>query len=257
MPKVRSRRSISRAHTTSVKLVDRPFAIQDNAVQHIDVGTLKDASAEELLHSVNESASSEQAPNKKERRILKHELFIQRLEASRAPYSKSHARRLKRRERERLGAVGDLTSLRAALPSVASLAEAAADGGGARSAGKKAIDAAATASTSSAAIAGEGVLDDDGAASPKFVAKSNSSATATITPDARVAPQSTRPGMIGEGRGNPLSRSQRRRALKAERFRQPLIRSNPEFAANPFATIQTHAQNTLVPHFSTTQQRKQ
>jgi hypothetical protein len=35
---------------------------------------------------------------------------------------------------------------------------------------------------------------------------------------------------------------------KAERFRQPLIRSNPEFAGNPFETIRTHARNTLIPH---------
>jgi hypothetical protein len=35
---------------------------------------------------------------------------------------------------------------------------------------------------------------------------------------------------------------------KAECFRQPLIRSNPEFAANPFEIIRTHARNTLASH---------
>ena len=46
-PKVRSQRSISRAHTTSVKPVNRTFAAQDNAVQHVDVGVLKDVSVRE------------------------------------------------------------------------------------------------------------------------------------------------------------------------------------------------------------------
>jgi hypothetical protein len=46
-PKVRSQRSISRAHTASVKPVNRTFAAQDNAVQHIDVGALKDVSVRE------------------------------------------------------------------------------------------------------------------------------------------------------------------------------------------------------------------
>ncbi|KAH9985405.1 ribosome biogenesis protein SLX9-domain-containing protein, partial [Russula compacta] len=204
-PKVRSRRSVSRAHSTSVKPVNRAFAVQDNAVQQFDIGALKDAPADEILRSVSTDVSFPQqpqhTPNKKDRRILKHELFIERLEASRAPYSKSHARRLKRKEREQLA--GGLDLLKAALPSIAPTAVSAAE----RSAGEG----------RDAATAG-GAL----------------------------------PGQIGEGKGNPLTRSQRRRALKAELFRQPLVRSNPEFAANPFETIRTHARNTLVPHQPTT-----
>lgn len=46
-PKVRSQRSISRAHTASVKPVNRTFAAQDNAVRHVDVGALKDVSVRE------------------------------------------------------------------------------------------------------------------------------------------------------------------------------------------------------------------
>jgi solute carrier family 35 protein F5 len=73
------------------------------------------------------------------------------------------------------------------------------------------------------------------------------------------APQKT--GKIGEGKAMTLSKNQRKRVLcvasclrvpltliflrQTEQFRQPLIRSNPEFAKNPFATIRTHAQNTL------------
>jgi len=101
-PKVRSQRSISRAHTTSVNPVNRTFAAQDNAVQHVDVGALKDVSvrepkvyllernltdtstrkADEILHSVNADDASrppQQTPNKKDRRVLKHELFVERM----------------------------------------------------------------------------------------------------------------------------------------------------------------------------------
>lgn len=31
-----------------------------------------------------------------------------------------------------------------------------------------------------------------------------------------------------------------------EKLRQPLILSNPQYSSNPFQTIRTHAQNTLV-----------
>lgn len=57
-----------------------------------------------------------------------------------------------------------------------------------------------------------------------------------------------KPGQIGEGKGAPLSKSQRKRALQLERMRIPPILSNPEFASNPFQTIRTHAQNTLLKH---------
>ncbi|KAI0271336.1 ribosome biogenesis protein SLX9-domain-containing protein [Gloeopeniophorella convolvens] len=209
MPKVRSQRTIARAHAASAKPVDRTFAVQDNAVQHVDVGALKDASADELLHSVNnaDTAPAAQGPalSKKEKRTLKHELFVERLEASRAPYSKSHARRLKRKEKEQL--TGDLSVLRSVLSSVES---------GARPAGEEADD---------------GAPAQDGAG-----------------PSTAPAQPPPRPGQIGEGKGAPLKRSQRKRALKAEQFRQPLILATPEFAANPFETIRTHARNTLVAH---------
>lgn len=74
-------------------------------------------------------------------------------------------------------------------------------------------------------------------------------------------------GQIGQGKGVPLSKAQRRRALyvihssryavsliqavifsEMERLRHPLILSNPAFSSNPFKTIRTHAQNTLLKH---------
>ncbi|KAI0286992.1 hypothetical protein BGY98DRAFT_24925 [Russula aff. rugulosa BPL654] len=175
--------------------------------------------------------------------MLKHELFIERLEASRAPYSKSHARRLKRKEKEELTA-GGLGSLKAALPSIApttTRTRPATTITGDRSAGE--LDAAATTTVTAAAI--------DASVKPTIdINKLKSKQQQPIADQLDVPPSlpTTRPGQIGEGHGAPLVKSQRRRALKAERFRQPLIRSNPEFAANPFETIRTHARNTLVPH---------
>jgi len=126
------------------------------------------------------------------------------LEASRAPYSKSHARRLKRKEKEQLA--GDLGSLRAALPSMAPTdASGSTSRSGDTSAGRVIDDAAATVPSTGPASAG-------GGASAKFIARSK---LTTSTPDLKEARQQTtpRPGMIGEGKGKPLTRSQRRYAL--------------------------------------------
>ncbi|ESK98308.1 vacuolar membrane protein [Moniliophthora roreri MCA 2997] len=57
-----------------------------------------------------------------------------------------------------------------------------------------------------------------------------------------------KPGQIGEGKGATLPTQQRKRILQAERLRHPLILQNPQFSTNPFQTIRTHAQNTLVKH---------
>ncbi|KAF8547126.1 hypothetical protein OG21DRAFT_1425404, partial [Imleria badia] len=55
-------------------------------------------------------------------------------------------------------------------------------------------------------------------------------------------------GIMGEGKGVPLTKAQRKHALELERLRHPLILTNPQYAANPFQTIRTHAQNTLEKH---------
>jgi len=67
-------------------------------------------------------------------------------------------------------------------------------------------------------------------------------------PDGLKAKRNTKRGMIGEGKGSTLSKSQRKRALELERLRHPLILQNPEFSSSPFETIRTHAQNTLLQH---------
>ena len=136
------------------------------------------------------------------------------LEASRAPYSKSHARRLKRREKEQLTA-GGLGSLKAALPSIAPppttttriRTTAATVIGNNRSAGEP--DAAATTTTtrSTTTAIDASVKPIDKLKSSKQPAGQLSEVPPSPTPTTR------RPGQIGEGRGAPLKRSQRRRAL--------------------------------------------
>jgi len=56
----------------------------------------------------------------------------------------------------------------------------------------------------------------------------------------------SRIGKIGKGNSFTLSKAQRKRMLELERLRHPLILGNPEFTSNPFQTIRTHAQNTLI-----------
>ena len=159
------------------------------------------------------------------------------LEQSRSPYSKSHERRLKRRAREQVA--GGLNDIKAAL--------AAVEG--------EDIPAAVQASVSTEAILGD---------------------TAGALESSRPKKVKSKPGQIGEGKGVPLSKNQRKRALyvshspvlhvafgdkpgdahvtvplsrrQLERARIPMILATPDFASDPFQTIRTHAQNTLLKH---------
>ncbi|KAF7969210.1 hypothetical protein HWV62_27907 [Athelia sp. TMB] len=72
--------------------------------------------------------------------------------------------------------------------------------------------------------------------------------SSTIQTDPSQTNTKVKLGLIGEGKGQPLSKNQRKRALEMEQLRAPMIRANPEFASNPFKTIRTHAQNTLLKH---------
>ncbi|CCL98987.1 uncharacterized protein FIBRA_00995 [Fibroporia radiculosa] len=80
---------------------------------------------------------------------------------------------------------------------------------------------------------------------PSAVAEARSQVESDETQDQTARSQT---GRIGEGKGVPLSKSQRKRALQLERMRIPMILATPEFASNPFQTIRTHAQNTLLRH---------
>jgi len=70
--------------------------------------------------------------------------------------------------------------------------------------------------------------------------------TISTSQDEAKAEPAARPGTIGKGLASTLSKAQRKRVLELERLRHPLILTNSEFSANPFQTIRTHAQNTLL-----------
>lgn len=57
-----------------------------------------------------------------------------------------------------------------------------------------------------------------------------------------------RQGQIGEGNPSSLTSKQRQRTLHLESLRHKLVLQTPEFVSNPFQTIRTHAQNTLIKH---------
>lgn len=135
------------------------------------------------------------------------------LEASHAPYSKSHARRLKRKEKEHL-AGGGMELLRTALPSVTTVRTTAVTlDGGKRSAGSEEDEREREQQQE------RGGSDPVGAntnALTRINAKSKSKSTSESP--SSLQPQPTRPGQIGEGKGTPLTRSQRRRALYVRFF---------------------------------------
>jgi len=162
---------------------------------------MPDASASEILDALE----PEPLPQlkKKEKQQLKHQAFVEKLESRSSPYSKSHARRLKRKAKESL--VTDLNDVGAALSALSADLQVEPSGAGPQQ-----------------QQSGE--------------------------PGERPRPKPTPAGKIGEGKGMPLSKAQRKRALQVERIRQPLIRTNTTFASNPFETIRMHAQNTLVMH---------
>ncbi|EMD42193.1 hypothetical protein CERSUDRAFT_147823 [Gelatoporia subvermispora B] len=191
------------AHAPSAKLSSRQFAVQSNAVEHVEVGEQSDKSGAEILHSMAEPEEPPITLKKKEKQALKHELFVQRLEQSRSPYSKSHERRLKRKAREQVA--GGMNEMKAALSAV-----------------EDALPVAVVEST-------KADVEESEATQERCKNK-------------------PKPGQIGEGKGAPLTKNQRKRALKTERMRIPMILATPQFASNPFQTIRTHAQNTLVKH---------
>jgi len=69
---------------------------------------------------------------------------------------------------------------------------------------------------------------------------------ATTSKDEKNSRPVIKPGTIGKGGSSTLSKAQRKRVLELERLRHPLILTNSEFSSNPFQTIRTHAQNTLL-----------
>ncbi|KAI0788603.1 ribosome biogenesis protein SLX9-domain-containing protein [Abortiporus biennis] len=74
-----------------------PVAVDSEATQdHPEVGENLDSGNLDVTEDILKHVK------KKEKQAMKHELFIQRLESGRTPYSKSHERRLKRKAKEQV-----------------------------------------------------------------------------------------------------------------------------------------------------------
>jgi len=71
---------------------------------------------------------------------------------------------------------------------------------------------------------------------------------AAVSQDESKPKPQTKLGTIGKSSSSTLSKTQRKRVLELERLRHPHILTNSEFSSNPFETIRTHAQNTLLTH---------
>ncbi|KAG6832443.1 hypothetical protein H0H92_001489 [Tricholoma furcatifolium] len=112
-PKEGRRRS--GGHEPSVKLIKRQFAIQDNAVEHVEVGGAIEATGSEILQNLS-AADVQPALRKKEKMQARHDAFLQRLDLTSSPYSKSHARRMKRKAKEQIAnGLGEMQSAITAL----------------------------------------------------------------------------------------------------------------------------------------------
>ncbi|KAF8501894.1 ribosome biogenesis protein SLX9-domain-containing protein [Gautieria morchelliformis] len=64
--------------------------------------------------------------------------------------------------------------------------------------------------------------------------------------DPNILPPKQPRGQIGESKHGSLTINQRKRALQLENLRHKLVLADSDFSSNPFQTIRTHAQNTLV-----------
>jgi len=103
MPKDKRRSS---GHAPSVKLVHRQFALPEATLGQLPSLEASSTSANTVLHDLSQEDVSE---TKKAKRQRKHEQFLDRLQNTKAPYSKSHAKRLKAKAKESLtAALGDM-----------------------------------------------------------------------------------------------------------------------------------------------------
>ncbi|KDN50507.1 hypothetical protein RSAG8_01005, partial [Rhizoctonia solani AG-8 WAC10335] len=107
----------------SAKTTPRIFAVPEEQTEKIDQeNDLSELSANELLRTtVTQPTSTPKipihAPTKKEKQQAKHERLLHRLATSTSPYSKSHNRRLKRKQKAALST--DLQSIQNALNTIA------------------------------------------------------------------------------------------------------------------------------------------
>ncbi|PFH54579.1 hypothetical protein AMATHDRAFT_134711, partial [Amanita thiersii Skay4041] len=101
----KERRKRTTLHSPSVKVGQRKFAVQDNVVEHVNIGDASYLSGTKVLEALSAAEpEGHVAPiTKKEKQQIKRETFLQKLTSGLLPYSKSHTRRLKRRAKEQIG----------------------------------------------------------------------------------------------------------------------------------------------------------
>ncbi|KAF8689149.1 Ribosome biogenesis protein SLX9, partial [Rhizoctonia solani] len=121
MPKDR-RGKLSQRHQPSAKTASRIFAVSEDQTERIDREDIQELPANELLSAAitqptNAPKALTHIPTKKEKQQAKHERLIQRLAAGASPYSKSHNRRVKRKQKTALST--DLQSVQNALNTIA------------------------------------------------------------------------------------------------------------------------------------------
>ncbi|CAE6425179.1 unnamed protein product [Rhizoctonia solani] len=122
MPKDR-RGKLTQRHQPSAKTSSRIFAVAEEQTEKIDQEKdLSELTANELLRTAGTQPTSASKipvniPTKKEKQQAKHERLLQRLSAGTSPYSKSHNRRLKRKQKTALST--DLQSVQKALNTIA------------------------------------------------------------------------------------------------------------------------------------------
>ncbi|KAK2461829.1 hypothetical protein APHAL10511_006292 [Amanita phalloides] len=195
MPKEQRQRP--ELHASSVKLLKRQPAVQEKAVGVSDVST----HGIPILHALSapQGSASSRPISKKDKQQIKREALLQRLASGLSPYSKSHARRLKKKAREQIA--GGLSDMQAAIVEL--------------------------------------VKDESTMTNREPPDTTSTTESAEIKPNSNSA-------KIGEGKCIPLTAKQRKRALQLEQKRHPAILSDPDFSSNPFQTIRTHAENTLI-----------
>ncbi|CAE6378657.1 unnamed protein product [Rhizoctonia solani] len=121
MPKDR-RGKLSQRHQPSAKTASRIFAVSEDQTERIYRENIQELPANELLSAAitqptNAPKALTHIPTKKEKKQAKHERLIQRLAAGASPYSKSHNRRVKRKQKTALST--DLQSVQDALNTIA------------------------------------------------------------------------------------------------------------------------------------------
>ncbi|KAG8966078.1 hypothetical protein FRC03_012562 [Tulasnella sp. 419] len=118
MPKAKAHRTSITKHSPSARPSDRRLATPSGKFEHVEIGAMAHASGVEILASIRKDFDPVPAITKKEKLQIKHQAFLERLGSSDAPYSKSHQRREKRKQKEAL--VTDFADVNAAMDAVVS-----------------------------------------------------------------------------------------------------------------------------------------